>query len=98
MLMDEVWDKYYRLLAMVKKDKQVRNLSPRDVEAIRMAVDVLELLIVADRPESDFGLRDLPSVGAVELRVAPGVSYFSDTVLGCFVDAATGSKCWVKQD
>lgn len=46
--MQTMFEKLDRLRAMVAKGQQTWDLSPKDVEAIQMAVDVFELLAESD--------------------------------------------------
>ena len=86
----DAFDKLDRLRAMTAKWQQTWDLSPKDVAAIQMAVDVLELLVHADRSHNgDLEMYDVDSVETPKmLCVGSEDEHYGETAFECFVNGA----------
>lgn len=77
-----------RLRAMVADGQQTWDLSPKDVEAIRLAVDALEAIAIADELH-DGDIETYPvGIGGEPKLLCIGMSdreYLGQTSLDCFV-------------
>lgn len=81
------FDKLDRLRGMVTKGQQTWDLSQKDVEAIQMAVDVLELLIHADRQhDGDLEMYDVNDEKTPKmLCIGSSDEHYGETAFECFV-------------
>ena len=88
------FDKLDRMRAMVRKGQQTWDLSPKDVQAIQMAVDVLELLVHADREHS--GHLEMYDVDNAEtpkmLCIGMSDEHYGETAFECFVLAGAALR------
>ena len=94
MSIESVDDKISRLTSMCEKGQQTWDLSPNDVEAIRLAVDLLNVIQASD--EDHGGQLDIYDVDTSEdgddsedvkmLRVGDE-EFYGRTVLECFLKA-----------
>ena len=88
------FDRLDRLRAMVTKGQQTWDLSPKDVQAIQMAVDVLELLVHADRQHDghlemyDVDDQETPKM----LCVGADDEHYGETAFECFVSAGAALR------
>ena len=91
---EEASSKFDRLRAMVTKGQQTWDLSPKDVQAIQMAVDVLELLVPAVRPHQahldiyDVDDQETPKM----LCVGADDEHYGETAFECFVSAGAALR------
>jgi hypothetical protein len=85
-----------RLRAMIAPGQQTWDLSPNDVEAIAMAVRVLDVIAFLDKPHCRMDLIDSNKVGkvlALETRsddsctIVSGRQFRGETWLECFSEA-----------
>jgi hypothetical protein len=86
----DAFDKLDRLRAMTAKGQQTWDLSPKDVAAIQMAVDVLELLVHADRSHNgDLEMYDVDDAETPKmLCVGSSDEHYGETAFECFVKGA----------
>lgn len=93
-LAGDSFDKLSRLEAMVSKNQQTWDLSTNDVSAIQMAVDVLNLLIHADREHAghlemyDVDDKETPKM----LCIGASDEHYGETAFECFVSAGASLR------
>ena len=91
---DEASSKLDRLRGMVTKGQQTWDLSPKDVQAIQMAVDVLELLVHAARQHAghlemyDVDNEETPKM----LCVGMSDEHYGETAFECFISAGAALR------
>jgi hypothetical protein len=79
-----------RLKAMAKKKPGTSGFSRENLAAIQMAVDVLELIIDADRCHSgDLEMHDVDSEETPKMLCVGGSEeYYGETCFECFINGA----------
>jgi len=97
--MQTTFEKIDRLRAMVAKGQQTWDLSPKDVEAIQMAVDVFELLAESDDVETyDIDLESYPDDTPEDMRLPKMLKigfddeHYGHETLDCFVKGAEAAR------
>lgn len=90
MYQDEAIKNLDRLKAMAKKKPGTSGFSREDLAAIKMAVDVLELLVDADRCHNgDLEMHDVDSNETPKMLCVGGSEeYYGETCFDCFVHGA----------
>jgi len=90
----DAFDKLDRLRAMTAPRQQTWDLSPKDVAAIQMAVDILELIEKADRlHEGDLETFDADSDGEPKmLLIGADNEFYGESTFECFVKASKEMK------
>lgn len=86
--MSEAFERLERLRAMIQPGQQTWDLSERDVQAIRMAVGVIEVIIDADRNhEGHLETYDVDSVENPKMLQVGRSEFYGETAFECFLRA-----------